>query len=937
MADKTVEATPATTATQTESPLLATSTSSTSIGKCDSPDNMSSIEGSSWDTNDHDTSQPPPPQIDKESILRELEDNEFLVGVVEDRNKRCRRTMEDTHAFIYNYEGIKGHGYFAIFDGHAGRAAADWCGQHFHEVFGEILEERGNDENADIQALVNEAFLTVDQKLIEMQTQGRSSGCTAIMAYIRKEGDKRVLYTGNVGDARAVLCHKGKAVRLSYDHKGSDHTEAKRILDIGGFVMNNRVNGVLAVTRALGDSSMKEFVIGAPYTTRTVMGDDDPFFILACDGLWDVCADQEAVDLVKEMICPETASKQLLDLALQKFSTDNISIMVVRLTDTRHMVHIPIVSRLSLGDYRSIVLTFIILGIETIFRAVAILIPSPILNAQKRLIEKIFPWIVTNHISSKAPPLETAANVQEMLQFWGYPIQEHLIRTQDNYLLGVHRIPHGRETISPKRRSPNPPAPIVELLQKHGVPLAAETREAFHRRQHDHSLAKNGGTNSSEHGSVVPKASNLHTDEPEMFTGAIKNAEVQHKRKDGDYIKPVVLLYHGFMMCSEVWLCNLDEERNLAFVLAEAGYDVWLGNARGNKYSLKHMFTKPHEQKFWDFSMDELAMFDMPDTIDYILERTGAPSLVYIGFSQGTAQAFAALSINPELNEKVSLFIALAPATTPPGLDNGLINSVVKATPNVIYLLLGRKTPLAAALFWQNLLHPTTYAAMIDGAVKFLFGWDCKSMTLVQKSVSYQHLYSFTSVRILVHWFQIIRTQYFQMYDDVQPRVPYLSSTRGHTPHPFPTRQITTPIAIFYGDKDSLVDPKALLSDLPEAVGVWEIPGYEHLDFLWAEGLETFVYPQIFELLESYSYNGHVSTKGSSFRYRMKRSSSNGFTSHRMTTKSIVRELEYQDDSDTENYAAHDESNGCGTDDTSSNWLTPERRRSSLRPLSQNT
>ncbi|KAG0239661.1 Protein phosphatase 2C 1 [Actinomortierella wolfii] len=327
-----MDETPAMTAAQTESPLLATSTSSTSIGKCDSPDAMSSIEGSGWDTSDHETSLPPPPQIDRESILRELDENEFLVGVSEDRNKRCRRTMEDTHAYIYNYEGIKGHGYFAIFDGHAGKSAADWCGQHFHEVLGDILEEQGRDENADIQALVNEAFLTVDQKLIEVQKEGRSSGCTAIMAYIRKEGDKRVLYTGNVGDARAVLCHKGKAVRLSYDHKGSDHTEAQRILDIGGFVMNNRVNGVLAVTRALGDSSMKEFVIGAPYTTRTVMSDDDPFFILACDGLWDVCTDQEAVDLVKDMICPATASKQLLDLALQKFSTDNISIMVVRLS-----------------------------------------------------------------------------------------------------------------------------------------------------------------------------------------------------------------------------------------------------------------------------------------------------------------------------------------------------------------------------------------------------------------------------------------------------------------------------------------------------------------------------------------------------------------------------------------------------------------------------
>jgi lysosomal acid lipase/cholesteryl ester hydrolase len=132
------------------------------------------------------------------------------------------------------------------------------------------------------------------------------------------------------------------------------------------------------------------------------------------------------------------------------------------------------------------------------------------------------------------------------------------------------------------------------------------------------------------------------------------------------------------------------------------------------------------------------------------LNRTGAPSLVYIGFSQGTAQAFASLSINPDLNDKISLFIALAPATTPPGLENGLVNSVVKAAPNVIYLLLGRKTPLTAALFWQNLLHPTTYAAIIDLAVKFLFGWRSRSMSLVQKAVSYQHLYSFTSVRILV-------------------------------------------------------------------------------------------------------------------------------------------------------------------------------------------
>lgn len=98
---------------------------------------------------------------------------------------------------------------------------------------------------------------------------------------------RRVLYCANAGDARGVLCRAGKAVRLTYDHKGTDKQEAKRIMDAGGFVMSGRVNGVLAVTRSLGDSSMKEFVVGAPYTTETDLSDDDEFIILACDGVSD--------------------------------------------------------------------------------------------------------------------------------------------------------------------------------------------------------------------------------------------------------------------------------------------------------------------------------------------------------------------------------------------------------------------------------------------------------------------------------------------------------------------------------------------------------------------------------------------------------------------------------------------------------------------------
>jgi len=112
--------------------------------------------------------------------------------------------------------------------------------------------------------------------------KGKAQGTSVI---VPPSHSRRILYCANAGDARGVLCRSGKAVRLTYDHKGSDKQEAKRITDAGGFVMSGRVNGVLAVTRSLGDSSMKEFVVGAPYTTETELCSDDEFLILACDGV----------------------------------------------------------------------------------------------------------------------------------------------------------------------------------------------------------------------------------------------------------------------------------------------------------------------------------------------------------------------------------------------------------------------------------------------------------------------------------------------------------------------------------------------------------------------------------------------------------------------------------------------------------------------------
>ncbi|KAF2122839.1 protein phosphatase-like protein 2C [Lophiotrema nucula] len=345
----------------------------------------------------------------------------FKVGVTEDKNKKCRRTMEDTHAYLYNFlstpapsygadktrnsasDSASNHsdpstqsvvetdnGYFAIFDGHAGTFAADWCGKKLHLLLEDIIRKN---PNTPIPELLDQTFTAVDQQLEKLPL--KNSGCTAVIAVLRWEdrvpnaqsstgsvlfapaavsalknaadgGEKqteapppyeanadaqpaaqevhpvetklrneasrqRVLYTANVGDARIVLCRNGRALRLSYDHKGSDENEGRRVASAGGLILNNRVNGVLAVTRALGDAYMKDLVTGHPYTTETVIQpDQDEFLILACDGLWDVCSDQEAVDLVRQIQDPQVASKTLVDHALARFSTDNLSCMIVR-------------------------------------------------------------------------------------------------------------------------------------------------------------------------------------------------------------------------------------------------------------------------------------------------------------------------------------------------------------------------------------------------------------------------------------------------------------------------------------------------------------------------------------------------------------------------------------------------------------------------------
>merc|ERR1719223_1642538 len=135
-----------------------------------------------------------------------------------------------------------------------------------------------------------------------------SSGCTACVCLLQEERNSRVIYPAHLGDSRTVMARGGNATRMTSmtDHKATDPLEAKRVIEAGGHIINDRVNGMLAMTRALGDHLLKmpilpnDVVSNVPDITSTDLTAQDTFVILACDGVWDVISDQQAVELVVE-------------------------------------------------------------------------------------------------------------------------------------------------------------------------------------------------------------------------------------------------------------------------------------------------------------------------------------------------------------------------------------------------------------------------------------------------------------------------------------------------------------------------------------------------------------------------------------------------------------------------------------------------------------
>jgi len=204
---------------------------------------------------------------------------------------------------------------------------------NLHECEKEYVEKKKktskNDFNIQISEndmiqIFNETFSYTHSIIIGNEIE---DGTAALVALF--EHDSRRIIIANSGDQRAVICRGDLAIQLTNDHKPDDPNEILRIHHCGGYVTENkRVDGILALSRALGDADLQPHVTYEPEVMAVDLVPEDRFLIIACDGIWDVLSNEQAVEIVKSKDTPTASAIALRDAAYGLGSSDNITVIV---------------------------------------------------------------------------------------------------------------------------------------------------------------------------------------------------------------------------------------------------------------------------------------------------------------------------------------------------------------------------------------------------------------------------------------------------------------------------------------------------------------------------------------------------------------------------------------------------------------------------------
>jgi len=323
--------------------------------------------------------------------------------------------------------------------------------------------------------------------------------------------------------------------------------------------------------------------------------------------------------------------------------------------------------------------------------------------------------------------------------------------------------------------------------------------------------------------------------------------------------KPAVLVQHGLLDSSFSWVCN-------------AGYDVWLGNNRGNTYSSNHVKYTTEDDAFWEFSWEDMGKFDLPAMLSHVLAVSGQSTVALVGHSEGTTQAFVAFQ-NQTLAQSVSYFAALAPIAWLGNTKAKALKFLASVYLDKIFDVFGQVEFLTQNEVLQEVITAaacTLNPELCETALALVSG-DSENWNASRVSVYLSEMPAGTSVKNMAHYAQSIRKDTFSEYNygcsclralgiNLCSKLICENKAKYGTfdPPAFPVSKMVYPrTGFFTGENDILatsVDIDQLRAALPSTTIIHdeEISAFSHMDFTWAVDANEKVYQSLLAQLEQY-------------------------------------------------------------------------------------
>ncbi|NWI73580.1 LIPM Lipase, partial [Dryoscopus gambensis] len=328
---------------------------------------------------------------------------------------------------------------------------------------------------------------------------------------------------------------------------------------------------------------------------------------------------------------------------------------------------------------------------------------------------------------------------------------------------------------------------------------------------------------------------------------------IPHSRRDPgpSGSRSPVLIVHGFCLDGGDWVDNFPDN-SLAFILADAGYDVWIGNNRGNSWSRRHLNLSITSEEFWDFSFHEMAMYDLPAMVSFILMQTEQERLFYVGHGQGSSVGFIAFSSLPHLAGKIKLFFALSPLYTFRYVHGPVLRTVflpdlqlkeLFGTRELVLVKRRERLRQAEKCRWPSEARKCSHEIFIIGGFH-------ENLNTSRLDVYISHFPDYTSVKNLLHWGQTAKSAQFRQFDYGARNLEKYNQPKPPT---YNIGAMRVPVAIWSGGQDWVSpteDLYRILTFLPNVVYREYFPDWNHFDPHWGLDAPQRMYRRMVALME---------------------------------------------------------------------------------------